>query len=71
MNEQELAALVAKIVQEQMGNTAVPSPSGDMVPVGVSNRHIHLSQEDFEVLFWERGYHDPFERSFPARSIRL
>lgn len=51
MNEQEIAALVAKIIREKCGEAAVCSEDDMLVPVGVSNRHIHLSQEDFETLF--------------------
>lgn len=54
MNEQEIAALVAKVMAE-LEKTNSCSCSGDddayLVPVGVSNRHIHLSQNDFETLF--------------------
>lgn len=55
MNEQEIAALVAKVI-EQLGNTATTTcctvdDDAYLVPIGVSNRHIHLSQEDFEALF--------------------
>ena len=53
MNEQEIAALVAKIIAEQCGNNDCFqfAEEDTLVPVGVSNRHIHLSQEDFEKLF--------------------
>lgn len=52
MNEQELVALVAKLVQEQMdqGQGGTCGEEG-LVPIGISNRHIHLSQEHFETLF--------------------
>ena len=48
------ASLVAQIVKqvvEQYGDNGC----NDTVPVGVSNRHIHLSKEDLETLFG-KGY---------------
>lgn len=41
-----VAELVRKVMDEYGG-----SAEGDTVPVGVSNRHIHLSKADLETLF--------------------
>ncbi len=48
LNEQQIKAIVDKIVGEINGS------EGD-IPVGVSNRHIHLSREHVDILFGE-GY---------------
>ena len=50
MNEQELVTLITKLVQEKMSQD-MPCTEDNLVPVGISNHHIHLSQEDFETLF--------------------
>ena len=47
LNEQQIKAIVDKIVGEIKGE-------GD-IPVGVSNRHIHLSREHVDILFG-KGY---------------
>lgn len=47
--------LIARMVMEAM-NQKQNTGKGYMVPVGVSARHVHLTQEHVELLFGE-GYH--------------
>ena len=49
--DSKLVAAVVERVMAEYGKTS----SNDMVPVGVSNRHIHLSTADLETLFG-KGY---------------
>ena len=54
----EIEAIVKKIVSEMNGDPAkesVPANTGYEIPVGISNRHIHLTQEHLEILFG-KGY---------------
>ena len=50
MQEQELVNAIAKLVVEQLKNVDVCDPK-DRIPVGISARHVHLSQADLETLF--------------------
>lgn len=49
------AQLVAEIINRVMAQCQGGTSTDDTVPVGVSNRHIHLSAEHLEVLFG-KGY---------------
>ncbi|MBE6586420.1 MAG: phosphate propanoyltransferase [Ruminococcaceae bacterium] len=52
INAQSIEAIVKKIVAEM----ETPAASNDLtIPVGISNRHIHLSREDLDTLFG-KGY---------------
>lgn len=54
----EIEAIVKKIVSEMNADPAkesVPANTGYEIPVGISNRHIHLTQEHLEILFG-KGY---------------
>ena len=52
LNALSIEAIVKKIVSEMES----PAPAADLsIPVGISNRHIHLSREDLDTLFG-KGY---------------
>ena len=49
MNTQDIAQIVRQILTEYGASDM--APVGNTIPVGVSNRHIHLTQEHVEILF--------------------
>lgn len=55
MIDEKSIELVTRLVMEALG-TEKSITSGYQVPVGVSARHVHLSQSDVETLFG-KGYH--------------
>lgn len=50
----EIASIVKKVISE-MNNDAPSISASNEIPVGISNRHIHLTKEDMETLFG-KGY---------------
>ena len=52
LSEQQLRELVSKVVESVSDKTT--TTEGD-IPVGISNRHIHLSREHVDILFG-KGY---------------
>ena len=52
MDEKQLVDLIKNIVLREVGaNTATAASADGTVPVGVSARHVHLTQEHVEILF--------------------
>ena len=43
---------------------------GYTVPAGISNKHLHVSEADFKVLFGSRCGNDTLQGSFSAGSVR-
>ncbi len=50
LNTQSIEAIVKKIVSE-MGAAPAATAQDNTIPVGISNRHIHLSRADLDTLF--------------------
>ena len=43
--------LIAEAIKSEIGKTIQTQEKDDRIPVGISNRHIHLSNQDLETLF--------------------
>lgn len=55
MQEQQLVDQIAKLVAEQLKDSVDVYNPADVVPIGISARHVHLCREDVETLFG-KGY---------------
>ena len=51
VNDTALVDMVLTEVRRRLAQTATAAPSAEMVPVGVSARHVHLSGPDLQALF--------------------
>ena len=49
LNAQSIEAIVKRVISEM--ETPAAASNDYTIPVGISNRHIHLSREDLDVLF--------------------
>ncbi|MBN2091584.1 phosphate propanoyltransferase [candidate division KSB1 bacterium] len=57
MTQQNVEALVEKVVRQVVDSIIrQPAENQKLIPIGISARHLHISQEHLEVLFGA-GYH--------------
>lgn len=55
MQQEQLVQAITKMVIEQLSNSGAETACDERIPIGISARHVHLTQEHVEELFG-KGY---------------